>query len=96
MPAWVNIIYRIITAVSVKIKSVGIFGINILGAIRRDKSTPLRVVIACVEVVELSSPIVVISSVSYGIGVCDVVITAVCDSAVAPRVVGVLTNLAAT
>ena len=88
MASRIRIIYRIITAVSVKIKSVRIFGINILGTIRRDKSTPNRRIISRVEVVKLGFYIIVISSIAYRIRSCDnLICSSTRNSAVTPCIV---------
>ena len=67
MPTRIRIFYRIIIAVRIKIQTVYRLRIKITRIIRRNKSTPFGIIISCIEVVELSLTIVIISSVSYGI-----------------------------
>ena len=74
MPTRIGVIHRIIITVRIKIKSVRIFGINILGTIRRDKSTPFRVVVTRVEVVELRLLVIVVTSITNGVYVSNSVV----------------------
>ena len=89
MPAWIAVIHRIIITVSIKIKSVRIFGINILGTIRRDKSTPFGIIISRIEVVEFGFSIVVITAVSDGVIICQIVKSAICYLTVTPSIISI-------
>ena len=72
MPAWIRIIYGIIIAVSIKVKTIHRLGIKVIWAIGRDKPSPLRVIISCVEVIELYFSVVVITAVADGIPLCQI------------------------
>ena len=87
----IHIIDRIIIAVAIQIQAVNSFGIQVGGIVGRDESTPFGAVISGVAVVQAGVAVVVIASVTDGVGVGNVVISGFAgNSAVAPGVVQIL------
>ena len=68
MPARIYKINGIITTIAVKVKSIYRLRVKISSIIRRDKSTPFGVIISGIEVIEARFGIVVITTVSDGVG----------------------------
>lgn len=71
MPAWVNEVHRIIAAITIQIQAIDRFGIQVGGIVGRDKSAPFGGVIPGVAIIQAGIVIVVIPSVTDGVGVCD-------------------------
>ena len=67
MPTRIGIIHRIIIAVSIEVKAVNIFGVEVSGIIGRDESSPFGRIIARVEKIPFALGIVVVAPISYGI-----------------------------
>ena len=65
-------IYRIIPTIRVQIKSVRCFGVKVIRAIGRNKSSPLGVIVSRVEVVESCILVVVVASIPYRIYRCNI------------------------
>ena len=91
MSARVCIIHRIIIAVAIQIQAVNSFGIQVGGIVGGDESAPLGAVISGVAVVQAGIVIVVITTVTDGVGVGNIVAGSLAgDGAVAPGVVQIL------
>ena len=67
MPTRIGIIYGIIIAVSIEVKTVDVFVIEISGIIGRDESSPFGRIIARVEKIPFALGVVIVASISYGI-----------------------------
>ena len=94
MPTRIAVIHRIITTITVKVKSIYTFGIKIRRIIRTYKSMPLGRVITCIEVVELGVLVVVISSITNGVSVGKLKVGGCAfDRTVTPSVVLIFNNL---
>ena len=94
MSCRIYIIYRIISAVRIQIKSVRCFGIKIACVVGRDKSTPLGAVVARVEIIKLCFRIVVVAAVSYRV-FADYRNCTKGSSTVTPSIIGISANLVA-
>ena len=68
MPTRINEINGIIITITIKIKTIYIFGIKIFSIIRTYKPSPLRGIITCIEEIPTCFGIVVITTVSDGVG----------------------------
>ena len=90
MSCWVNIINRIVAAVSIQVKSVYTFGIKIVCAIGRNEPAPLGVVVACVEKVKPCFTVDIVAAVAYWVVDGKSAKRIVCYRAVAVGVVNVL------
>ena len=90
MPTGIRIVYRIIITIRIQIQSIRRFGINILSSIRRNESTPLGTVISCVEVVKFCVLVVIVTAISDGVGICDLIIIGVNYFTVTPFIVSIL------
>ncbi len=53
MTRGINVVYRIIAAVRIEVKSINAFGVKVVRAIGRNESAPFGIVVACVEIIEL-------------------------------------------
>ena len=91
MSTGICVIDRIIIAIAIQIQTVDGFGIQVGGIVGGDESTPLRAVVSGVTVVEASVAVVVVTTITDGIGVCHIVAGGlVGNGAVAPGVVQIL------
>ena len=94
MPTRIAVIHRIITTITVKVKSIYGFGVKIRSAIRGNKSTPLGRVVTRVEIVELGVLVVVIPSITNGVSVGKLKVGGCAfDRTVTPSVVLIFNNL---
>ena len=94
MPTRVYEVNGIITAITVKVKSIYRFGIKESCIIRGNKSTRFRAVVSCVEIVELGVLVVVISSITNGVSVGKLKVGGCAfDRTVTPSVVLIFNNL---
>ena len=71
MSAWVNEVHRIVIAIAIQIQAVDGFGGQVSGIIGRNKSSPFGGVVPGVAVVQAGVVIVVITTVTDGICVCN-------------------------
>ena len=67
MPTRIGIIHRIIIAVSIEVKTVNVFEVEVSGIIGRDESSPFGRIIARVEKIPFALGVVVVAPISYGI-----------------------------
>ena len=82
---------RIIVAIAIQIQAVGGFRIQVGGVVRRDEPSPLGAVASGVTEVQAGVVIVVVTTVTDGVGVGHIVAGGLAgDSAVAPGVVQIL------
>ena len=90
MSTRVSIINRIVITVCIQIQPIRRFRINIFSSVRRDKSTPLGAIISCVEVVKFCVLVVIVTAISDGVGICDLIIIGVNYFTVTPFIVSIL------
>ena len=64
MPTRVCVVYGIVITVRITIQTIDSLGINIFRTVRRDKSTPLRIIISRVEVIQSGTCIVIIAAIA--------------------------------
>ena len=70
MATRVNHVHWIITAITIQIQAVDGFGVQVGGIIGRDEPTPLGAVIPGVAVIQAGIVIVVIATITNGVGLC--------------------------
>ena len=91
MSTRITVIHRIIIAVAIEVQAIDIFGIQVGGIIGRDKSAPFGGIIPGVAVIQAGVAVVVVTAVTDGVGVGNIVAGGLAgDSAVAPGVVQIL------
>ena len=69
MSRWVNIHYRIISAIGIKVKSYYAFRLKITYTIGRNKPTKRGIIITALQIVERKLFIPIIATVAYGVDV---------------------------
>ena len=89
MPTWIAIVHRIISTVSIEVKSIRHIGVDVVCTIGRDKSAPFGIVIPRVEIVEPCFVVVVVAAVKDAVYACDLVVCCVDDLVITPSVVSV-------
>ncbi len=70
MSCWITVIYRIIAAVYIQVKSVYAFGVKVVRAIGRNESAPFGIVVACVQEIKPCLAVEVIAAVAYWVVSC--------------------------
>ena len=85
MSTRICVIYRIIIAVRIKIKSIRGIRIEVGGIIRRDKSAPSGVIVTRVQEVKPRFRIEVVASVANGIVTGEVISRVGCKLLISPR-----------
>ena len=91
MSTGICVIDRIIIAIAIQIQTVDGFGIQVGGIVGRDESTPFGAVVSGVAVVEASVVIVVVTTITDGVSVGNIVAGSLTgDGAVTPGVVQIL------
>ena len=93
MPTGICVIYGVIIAISIEIKTVRIFGIKISRIVRANEPSPLGIVVASIEVIKSCFAVEVISSIPYRISSGKVVGYAVNYTAITKGIICIL-NLA--
>ena len=84
MTTGICVIHRIVIAIAIEVQAVDSLGIEICGIIGRNKSSPFGGVIPGVAIIQTGIVIVVIATVTDGVGVCDGSISgAGCDGTIA-------------
>ena len=91
----ITVIDWIIVAIRVKVNSIRSIGIKVIYAVRRDKSTPLGVIISRVKVVELCFSIVVVTSITNRIIRGEVIGNKRFCCTITPSIVAIACNLCA-
>ena len=82
---------RVVIAIAIQVQAIDGFGAEICGVVRRDEPSPLGAVVSGVAVVQAGVVIVVIATVTDGVGVCHIVAGGLAGiGAVAPGVVQIL------
>lgn len=72
MSRWVNIHYRIISAIGIKVKSYYAFRLKITYTIGRNKPTKRGIIISALQIIEGKLTIPIITPVTYRIDVSDI------------------------
>ena len=83
-------IYRIVIAITIEVQAVSGAGIQISSSIGRDKSTPLGVIVAGVQVIQPGLPVVVVTAIANGVALGQVRTCAVGNGTIAPGVMYIL------
>ena len=93
MPARIGIVNGIIITVAIEVTSIYSFVIKVLCVIGRDKSTPFRVIVSCVEVIKFGVFVVVVTTISNRVSMSyNVVCGCALNGTVTPCVICVLNN----
>ena len=71
MTAGIRVIHRIVIAIAIQVQTVDGFGIQVGGIVGADESAPFRGVIPSVTIIEAGIVIVVIATVTDGVGIGD-------------------------
>ena len=91
MAAGILVIHGIIIAIAIQVQAVDGFGVQVGGIVGRDESAPFGRVVSGVTVIEASVGIVVITTVTNGVGIGNCGVGSVAgNGAVAPGVVQIL------
>jgi hypothetical protein len=64
-------VHRIVVRITVQVQAVDRFGVEVGGIVGRDKSAPLRAIVSSVAIVQAGVVIVVIATVTNGVGICN-------------------------
>ena len=91
MSTRIGIIHRIIIAIAIQVQAVGGFRIQVGSVVGGDKSAPFGAVVSGVAVIQAGVVIVVVTTVTDGVGVGNVVISGFAgDGAITPGIVQIL------
>ena len=71
MTAWITIVNGIIIAIAVQVQTVDGFGVQVCGIVGRDEPSPLGGVIPGITAIQAGVGIVVIATVTNGVGIGD-------------------------
>ena len=88
MPSGIAVIDRIVIAVTVQVQAVDGGGVEVGSVVRADEAAPLRAVISGIAVVQAGFFVVVVTTVTNGVGFCDRRVAG--NSAVTPSVIDIL------
>ena len=91
MTTGVNIVYGIVIAIAIEVQTIYGFRVQVSGAVRRNESAPLGGVVSGVAVIQAGIIIVVVATVTDGVGVGNIVAGSLAgNGAITPGIIQIL------